>query len=52
MNKQVTKYLMLGLGAALTLGANLVNTKNQDKKMEETIATKVAEALAKQTKES
>lgn len=53
MNKQqVTKYLMMGLGAALTLGANLVNAKNQDDKMKETIAEKVAEALNNQTKES
>lgn len=49
---KVTKYLMLGLGAALTLGANLVNTKNQDDKMKEAIAEKVAEALQNQTKES
>lgn len=53
MNKeQVTKYLMIGLGTALTLGANLVNAKNQDNKMKETIAEKVAEALNNQTKES
>lgn len=50
--QQITKYLMLGLGAALTLGANLVNAKNQDDKMKETIAEKVAEALNNQTKES
>lgn len=49
---KVTKYLMLGLGAALTIGANLVNGKNQDNKMNETIAKKVQEALANQTKES
>ena len=49
---KITKYLMLGLGAALTLGANLVNSKNQDDKMKEVIAEKVAEALANQTKES
>ena len=53
MNKQqITKYLMVGLGAALTLGANLVNAKNQDDKMKETIAEKVAEALKNQMKES
>ena len=50
--QQVTKYLMLGLGAALTLGANLVNAKNQDDKMNETIAKKVAEALNDRAKES
>jgi 2-keto-3-deoxy-6-phosphogluconate aldolase len=48
---KITKYVMLGLGAALTLGANLVNAKNQDDKMKETIAEKVAEAL-EQAKES
>ena len=49
---KVTKYLMLGLGALLTIGANLVNTKNQDNKMNETIAEKVKEALENQAKES
>ena len=49
---KAVKYLMLGLGAALTLGANLVNAKNQDNRMNETIAKKVAEALNEQTKES
>lgn len=48
---KITKYVMLGVGAALTLGANLVNAKNQDNKMKETIAEKVAEAL-EQAKES
>ena len=50
--KQIGKYIMVGLGAALTLGANLVNTKNQDDKMKETVAEKVKEALEKQMKES
>ena len=50
--RQITKYLMIGLGAALTLGANLVNAKNQDTKMKETIAEKVAEALNDRAKES
>ena len=49
---KIGNYLMLALGAALTLGSSLVNQKNQDKKMEETIAKKVGEALASQTKES
>lgn len=49
---KVGKYLMLGLGAALTLGANLINAKNQDDKMKETIAEKVAEALENQAKGS
>jgi hypothetical protein len=50
--KQVGKYLMLALGAALTLGSSLVNAKNQDDKMKETIAEQVKEALANQAKES
>jgi hypothetical protein len=50
--KQITKYLMIGLGAALTLGANLVNAKNQDDKMKEAVAEKVAEALNDRAKES
>lgn len=50
--KQVGKYLMMALGAALTLGSALVNDKNQTDRMKETVAEKVAEALANQTKES
>lgn len=50
--KLIGKYIMLGLGAALTLGSSLVNARNQDVKMKETIAKEVAEALANQTKES
>jgi len=49
---KVGKYLMLGLGAVLTLGSSLVNAKNQDDKMKETIAEQVKEALANQAKES
>lgn len=49
---KVTKFVMIGLGAVLTIGANLVNAKNQDDKMKETIAEKVAEALAEKAKES
>lgn len=49
---KVGKYLMLALGAALTLGSSLVNAKNQDDKMKETIAKQVEEALANQAKES
>lgn len=49
---KLTKGLMLGLGAVLTIGANLVNSKNNENKMNETIAKKVEEALANQTKES
>lgn len=50
--KLVGKYLMMGLGTALTLASTLVNQKNQDNQMEETIAKKVAEALENQTKGS
>ena len=50
--EKVVKYLMLGLGAALTVGSSLVNAHNQDRKMEETIAKKVSEALANQAEES
>lgn len=49
---KVTKYLMMGLGAALTVGASIVNGKNQDDKMKETIAEKVREELQNQMKES
>ena len=42
--KQIGKYIMMFLGAVLTLGANLVNTKNQDDRMKETVAEKVKEA--------
>lgn len=53
MNKeQIGKYLMMGLGAALTLGSTLVNAKNQEDKMNETIEKKVKEALENQAKGS
>lgn len=50
--RQIGKYLMLALGAALTLGSSLVNAKNQDDKMKEAVAEQVAEALKNQAKES
>ena len=50
--KLISKYLMMGLGAALTLGSTLVNAKNQDTNMKETIAKEVAEYMKNQTKES
>ena len=53
MNKaDLGKYLMLGLGAVLTIGSSLVNAKNQDDKMKATVAEEVAKALAGQAKES
>lgn len=39
-------------GLLLTLAANVVNSKNQEVQMEQTIAKKVAEALENQAKES
>lgn len=50
--KALAKYGMMALGAVLTLGSTLVNAKNQDDKMKETIAEQVKEALANQAKES
>lgn len=50
--KMVGKFLMMGLGTALTLASSFVNAKNQDAQMKESIAKEVAEALAKQAKES
>ena len=42
----------MGLGTALTLAASLVQSKNQDTAMKETVAKEVAEALKNQMKES
>lgn len=50
--KLIGKYVMMGLGTALTLASTFVNAKNQDTQMKETIAKEVAEALKSQTKES
>ena len=50
--KTVGKFLMMGLGTALTLAASLVQSKNQDAAMKETVAKEVAEALKNQAKES
>lgn len=49
---KIGNYIMIALGAALTLGSTFVNQRNQDKKMEETVAKKVSEALANRAKES
>lgn len=52
MNKTtIGKYAMTALGLVLTVAGTMVNGKLQDKKMEETIAKKVAEALENQAKE-
>lgn len=50
--KAVMKFVMMGLGAALSIGASLVNGKNQSDQMKETIAKEVADQLANQAKES
>lgn len=50
--KMIGKFLMMGLGTALTLAASLVQSKNQDAAMKEAVANEVAEALKSQTKGS
>lgn len=50
--KMIGKYLMVGLGAALTLASSFVNSKNQDAQMKEAVAEQVAEALKNQARES
>lgn len=48
--KNAGKFVLPVAGMLLTLAASVVNGKNQDSKMEETVAKKVAEALANQNK--
>lgn len=50
--KQVGKIALPVAGVVLTIAANIVNSKNQEAQMEQTIAKKVAEALENQAKES
>ena len=50
--KLIGKYLMMGLGAALTLASAFVDSKNQDAQIRETVAEQLAEALKNQAKES
>lgn len=50
--KAIGKALLKGLGFALPLVMTLVDTKNNETTMKETIAKEVAEALKNQTKES
>ena len=53
MNKKVIgKYLMMGLGVALTLASEFVGAKNQDSQIKEAVAEQVAEALKNQAKGS
>ena len=44
--KQIGNTLMWVLGAVLTLGSSIVNSKIQDEKMKEAVAEQVKEALA------
>lgn len=50
--KMIGKFLMMGLGTALTLAAGFVQNKNQDTAMREAVAEQIAEALKNQAKES
>ena len=50
--KMIGKFVMMGLGTALSLASSFVNSKNQDAAMKETVAKEVAEALKNQMKES
>lgn len=50
--KEIGKVALPVLGAVLTIAATIVNNKNQETQMEQTIAKKVAEALESQGKES
>lgn len=50
--KMIGKFIMMGLGTALTLASSFVNAKNQDSQMKEAVAKEVAEALKNQMKES
>lgn len=48
--KNAGKYVLPVAGAILTVAASIVSNKNQDAKMNEAVAEKVAEALSKQAK--
>ena len=53
MNKKlIGKYLMMGLGTALTLASAFVESKKQDIQIKEAVAEQVAEALKNQVKGS
>lgn len=49
---KLAKLALSALGVGLTLVSTMVNDKVKDTKLEETVAKKVAEALADQAKES
>ena len=50
--KTIGKFLMMGVGAALTLAASLVESKKQDTVIKEAVAKEVAEALKNHAKGS
>lgn len=50
--KLIGKYLMMGLGYALTLASTYVGSKTQDAQIKEAVAEQVAEALKNQAKGS
>lgn len=50
--KMIGKFLMMGLGTALTLASTFVSAKNQDTAMKEAVAKEVAEAMKNQAKGS
>ena len=49
--KNIGKVLLPVGAALLTLASTVVNNKNQERQMNETIAKKVAEVLSEQAKE-
>lgn len=50
--KMIGKFLMWALGAGLTLGASLIDSKRQDQEMKEAVAEEVAKAFENQAKGS
>ena len=53
MNKAiVVRIIMSVLGTGLSVAGSIINAKNQDLRMKETIAEKVAEAFKNHSKES
>lgn len=50
--KLIGKYVMMGLGMALTAAASFVESKNQDATIKETVIKEVAKHFEGQAKES
>lgn len=50
--KTIGKFLMMGLGTAMALGASFIQSKNQEREMKETVVKEVAEYFKNQAKES